>query len=70
MIDARRAQAIDRRTIRGRSLSARVLIAGCVVAAVTVLSGCSNSILGNAAEAGLETVLDTPPATPTRGTHP
>ena len=32
---------------------------------LTVLSGCSNSILRNAAEAGYETVTDAPLPTPT-----
>jgi hypothetical protein len=31
------------------------------------LTACSNSILRNAVEAGLETALDTPAATPTPG---
>ncbi len=35
------------------------------VLALSTLAGCSNSILGNAAAAGYETLTDAPAATPT-----
>jgi hypothetical protein len=49
-------------------------LVGIVVAAVlllgaSALGGCANSILRNAAEAGVETVLDAPLATPTPRTE-
>ena len=36
-----------------------------VAACISVLPACSNSILGNAAEAGFETLLEEPLPTPT-----
>jgi hypothetical protein len=58
-----RSQATTRRRRRAVSLSIAVI---CLLVGLTH-AGCSNSILGNATEAGLETILDKPAVTPTPG---
>ncbi|HVO25477.1 MAG TPA: hypothetical protein VMW56_17795 [Candidatus Margulisiibacteriota bacterium] len=43
------------------------MVLGALVVACGMLQACANSILRNAAEAGLETVLEEPLPTPTAG---
>lgn len=46
-----------------------IVVAAALLLGASALSGCANSILRNAAEAGVETVLDAPPPTPTPHTE-
>ena len=63
MIAGRKAFAACR--WRNRPVLVLLRAALLIILALSPLPACSNSILRNAAEAGLETVLDTPAPTPT-----
>jgi len=47
----------------------RIVVAAVMLLGASTLGGCANSILRNAAEAGVETVLDAPLPTPTPHTE-